>query len=421
MTPMLQAQIVDHTPPVALANGYGRFLLTSFLISEARQPPRTHLALVVGEPVDGVPIRIASACVTAEVFGCSRCDCGWQLDKALRTMVAEDAGLLTYHPDHEGRGAGLHDKIRSYAVMDRGLTSSDAFDVLEISREQRSFAPAAAIVRHFGIASVTLLTNNPLKVEAFRGYGIDVRRRSLAPTGEPGWRQYLESKVVEFGHTLDLPPQPPRTRPQRPPLIALCGIRGAGKTTQSRLLAQRMGSERSVLSTKQSTDWYKEHPTVPGMREHDSKGVIDSLARAEAALLGAADRLRHIREQVEPALERGQAVISDHWLYSTYVDFLARGLADLTWLEQIFGNAFEPDVTICLDVPSTQAAARIAWRADSLTSAEADPEFLEAARRIYLAQPWGRRPSYFVVDGTRDADVVADDIATLVDATLERS
>ncbi len=172
---MTAARILDVGPTVPLHNDHGTFQITSFRIEDAGTVA-AHVALVAGPLHDGDPLRIASACLTSETFGCDRCRCRHQMQETMRRFAEEGRGLLTYHPPEEGRGAGLYDKIRSFAVMDRrGCASEDAFVALGLTADGRTFASAIAIVRHFGLRSVTLLTDSPAKVRALREAGIAVR------------------------------------------------------------------------------------------------------------------------------------------------------------------------------------------------------------------------------------------------------
>ena len=170
-----EARILDVTDPVRLALPEGFFEVTSFLIVEGGRSA-AHLALHVGSPSDGALLRIASACVTSEVFGCGRCDCAEQLRRSLRLIAREGSGLLTYHPSDEGYGLGLHEKIRAYAEGG-SPESGESHRICDI----RTFAPAALIVAHFALGSVRLLSANERKRNALRARGIEAHLTALDP------------------------------------------------------------------------------------------------------------------------------------------------------------------------------------------------------------------------------------------------
>lgn len=164
------ARIVEVSPSAELDLDHGRFTVTSFLIAEGNHRD-SHLLLTLGRPAAGSLLRIASACVTSEVFGCRRCDCSRQLTQALGAIAEEGEGVLTYHPPDEGYGFGLHEKIRSYAegAGSTGVGGNHGMN----GQDRRTFLPAALIVAHLGLTSVRLLSANERKREALRGHGID--------------------------------------------------------------------------------------------------------------------------------------------------------------------------------------------------------------------------------------------------------
>lgn len=163
-----QARIVDVTQPAELRLPQGTFAATSFVVEEGGLES-AHLALAVGRPRDGSLVRIASACITGEVFGCRRCDCAEQLQRALATVSANGEGLLTYHPSDEGYGLGLHMKIARLADLD----ASPGESVHRPQKDTRTFSAAALIVAHFGLRSVRLLSANERKLAALRDRGVE--------------------------------------------------------------------------------------------------------------------------------------------------------------------------------------------------------------------------------------------------------
>ncbi|KAK42455.1 GTP cyclohydrolase [Caballeronia zhejiangensis] len=165
-----------------------------------------HIAFVRGVVDSGhsVLTRLHSECVTGDVFGSYRCDCGEQLDLALRYIAAENCGVLLYLRGHEGRGIGLANKIRAYALQEQGLDTVDANLHLGLPEDSREYSSAAAILRALNVRSVRLMSNNPTKFESLRKHGIPVCERvALAiPTREENER-YVKTKQVRFGHYFD--------------------------------------------------------------------------------------------------------------------------------------------------------------------------------------------------------------------------
>jgi 3,4-dihydroxy 2-butanone 4-phosphate synthase/GTP cyclohydrolase II len=148
--------------------------------------------------------RLHSECLTGDVFGSARCDCGPQLRRA-QGRVAREGGVVVYVRGHEGRGVGLADKIAAYAVQDTGADTVAAQEELGLPVDARDYASATAILHDLGISAVRLLTNNPDKVEAVRAAGIDVatiERLQVAPVATNA--AYLRTKRDRLGHDLVL-------------------------------------------------------------------------------------------------------------------------------------------------------------------------------------------------------------------------
>ncbi len=165
-----------------------------------------HMALVLGALGDGeeVLVRVHSECVTGDVFGALRCECGDQLDAALDTILTEGRGVLVYLRGHEGRGIGLVNKVRTQVLQDeRGLDTVDSATHLGLPVDVRDYGPAARVLRYRGVRSVRLLSNNPDKVLALEGYGVKVAARVplLVPPHENNSR-YLVAKRDRLGHDL---------------------------------------------------------------------------------------------------------------------------------------------------------------------------------------------------------------------------
>ena len=165
---------------------------------------KDHLALVMGEleGQEGVLVRIHSECFTGDVLGSLRCDCGPQLDQALRTIANERRGVLIYLRQ-EGRGIGLRDKLRAYNLQDQGYDTVEANWMLGHEADERDYSLAAAILEELGPRSVRLLTNNPQKLQAVRDLGISVVERVPLETEVTVENaDYLRAKASRLHHLL---------------------------------------------------------------------------------------------------------------------------------------------------------------------------------------------------------------------------
>lgn len=184
-----------------LPTEHGPFEALVFTLGE---DPREHVALVHGAVagVERVPVRVHSECLTGEAFASLKCDCGAQLDGAMREIVRRGAGVVVYLRQ-EGRGIGLANKIRAYQLQAEGHDTVDANRLLGLPDDARTYEAAAAILSHLGVASVTVITNNPAKLEELVALGVKVEGRvpSLVPVGEHA-RRYLEVKRERMRHLL---------------------------------------------------------------------------------------------------------------------------------------------------------------------------------------------------------------------------
>jgi 3,4-dihydroxy 2-butanone 4-phosphate synthase/GTP cyclohydrolase II len=162
-----------------------------------------HLA-IVKHPMAAAPlVRLHSECLTGDALGSLRCDCGPQLQESLRQIAESDGGAVIYLRGQEGRGIGLANKIRAYALQDRGLDTVEANAALGFAPDARDYGIAAQMLRALGISSLTLLSNNPEKADALERYGITVsERRPLAIPPNPFNLRYLTTKREKFGHTI---------------------------------------------------------------------------------------------------------------------------------------------------------------------------------------------------------------------------
>jgi GTP cyclohydrolase II len=163
------------------------------------------VAVVVGTPdfTKPLPVRLHSACLTGDVFGSRRCDCGDQLRLALRRLDEEGGGIILYL-DQEGRGLGLANKIRAYRLQDAGLDTLDANRTLGFDDDERDYAVAARMLEMLGCKRVRLLTNNPAKLDGLTEHGIEVVDRiPLHGPVNADNRRYLTAKATRAGHQLD--------------------------------------------------------------------------------------------------------------------------------------------------------------------------------------------------------------------------
>jgi 3,4-dihydroxy 2-butanone 4-phosphate synthase/GTP cyclohydrolase II len=184
-----------------LPTEYGEFRLHAF---ENQIDKQTHVALVRGDVGDGrdILVRVHSQCLTGDVLRSARCDCGAQLDKALRRIATEGRGVLLYL-NQEGRGIGLANKIRAYGLQDEGLDTVEANERLGFKPDQRDYGFGVQILRELGIRSMRLLSNNPRKLVAIEGYGLSVTEwLPLEIPASATTLRYLTTKRNKLGHVL---------------------------------------------------------------------------------------------------------------------------------------------------------------------------------------------------------------------------
>jgi 3,4-dihydroxy 2-butanone 4-phosphate synthase/GTP cyclohydrolase II len=175
-------------------------------IYEAMLDGEQHLALVRGavQGEDDVLVRVHSECLTGDVFGSLRCDCGLQLDAALKGIAEEGMGVLVYLRGHEGRGIGLGHKIRAYSLQDQGRDTVDANLDLGLPVDSREYGIGAQILVDLGITTIRLMTNNPAKYGGIDGFGLEITGRvPLESVPNPENLHYLRTKRERMGHLLE--------------------------------------------------------------------------------------------------------------------------------------------------------------------------------------------------------------------------
>ncbi len=186
-----------------LPTRFGHFRLVGFWNN---RDGKEHVAMVCGDIVGGteVPVRLHSECLTGDVMGSLRCDCRDQLTEGLRAIQREGRGVLLYLRQ-EGRGIGLLNKIRAYALQEQGLDTVEANQALGFRDDERDYAVAAHMVRSLGVKSVRVVTNNPEKIRQLEQHGVVVAGRipHVIPPNEYN-RFYLETKARRSGHMIDL-------------------------------------------------------------------------------------------------------------------------------------------------------------------------------------------------------------------------
>lgn len=195
---------VRHLSARPVSTDFGDFTAHLFVDDAGR---KEHLALVRGDlsqvPASYAPlVRIHSECLTGDVFGSRRCDCGAQLEGAMRLMVEEGSGVVVYLRQ-EGRGIGLENKLKAYALQDQGRDTVEANIELGFGADERDFAVGAHILRSMGLQRIRLITNNPEKIEAMKRFGVAVVERIPSVSApDPCSAGYLTTKRVKLGHLI---------------------------------------------------------------------------------------------------------------------------------------------------------------------------------------------------------------------------
>jgi 3,4-dihydroxy 2-butanone 4-phosphate synthase/GTP cyclohydrolase II len=200
-------KLVHRVAEARLPTGYGEFTAIAY---KSDIDPDEHLALVMGDisTEEPVLVRVHSECLTGDVFGSLRCDCGDQIALAMENIANEERGVFLYMRQ-EGRGIGFHNKIRAYALQDEGLDTVEANLSLGFASDLRDYGIGAQILADLGLHKIRLLTNNPKKVIGLEGYGLKVVETiPIIATPNPYNRDYLVTKQKKLGHRLEIPDAP---------------------------------------------------------------------------------------------------------------------------------------------------------------------------------------------------------------------
>ena len=197
LVPLIEASRVDFEVETTVPTRHGAFRVRAY---RDRSTGADHVAIVAGTPVDGAIVRVHSECLTGEAFGSLKCECGPQLDASL-DIIQEEGGVVVYLRGQEGRGIGLTNKLRAYALQEDGLDTLDANLALGLPVDSRDYGAATSILHDLGLTSVRLLTNNPEKVRQLELHGVAVIERVPLVVGIGEFNEeYLATKRDRMGH-----------------------------------------------------------------------------------------------------------------------------------------------------------------------------------------------------------------------------
>jgi 3,4-dihydroxy 2-butanone 4-phosphate synthase/GTP cyclohydrolase II len=196
-------RLVQSVAEAKLPTPYGEFKVIAY---KAQNDPDEHLALVMGDVATDEPVlvRVHSQCLTGDVFGSLRCDCGEQIRMAMKKIAEEGRGVVLYMRQ-EGRGIGIHNKIKAYALQDQGMDTVEANLYLGFKADNRTYGTGAQILVDLGIRNMRLMTNNPKKLSGLESYGLKITEQlPLTTTPNEHNRRYLQTKQKKMGHILNI-------------------------------------------------------------------------------------------------------------------------------------------------------------------------------------------------------------------------
>jgi len=197
-------RLVTRVAEAKLPTQFGDFKVIAY---KASTDPDEHLALVLGDVATDEPVlvRVHSQCLTGDVFHSLRCDCGEQIEMAMKRIAEEGRGVVLYMRQ-EGRGIGIHNKIKAYALQDKGLDTVEANLSLGFKADPRDYGIGAQILADLGVRNMRLMTNNPKKMSGLESYGLNiVEQLPITTTPNPHNRRYLQTKQKKLGHLLKVP------------------------------------------------------------------------------------------------------------------------------------------------------------------------------------------------------------------------
>ncbi len=191
---------IEHVASCSLPTAWASFQLHAFV---EKNTGKEHLAMVLGDVGSGEPVlaRLHSECLTGDALFSQRCDCGEQLENAMRRIAEEGRGVLLYLRQ-EGRGIGLINKIRAYQLQESGVDTVEANHHLGFADDLRNYAVCKPMLAHFGIRSLKLMTNNPRKLDSMKRLDIQAERVEHVVTSNPFNAEYLAAKASKLGHLL---------------------------------------------------------------------------------------------------------------------------------------------------------------------------------------------------------------------------
>ena len=198
---MYVCKIMERVVSANLPTRYGNFIIHGYV---NKSNGEHHIALVLGDVADGQPVlvRVHSECLTGDALGSSKCDCGDQYNKAMATIQKQGQGVLVYLRQ-EGRGIGLINKLKAYALQDKGMDTVDANLALGFSPDQRDYTEGAEILVDLGVKKIRLMTNNPEKIAGLENFGLDIIERvAIEIEHKEHCKSYMKTKKNKMGHIL---------------------------------------------------------------------------------------------------------------------------------------------------------------------------------------------------------------------------